>query len=120
MEDLKLCESDYRFMSVVWDAAPLTSGELVKLCAERLGWKKSTTYTVLKKLSTRGFLKNEDGTVTALIPRDQSQTFESGYVVDRAFNGSLPAFVAAFTRGRKLSERDAEELQRLIDQSRKG
>ncbi len=118
MEDLKLCESDYRFMSVVWDAAPLPSGELVKLCEEKLGWKKSTTYTVLKKLAQRGFVKNEDATVTALVPRERVQAFESGYVVDKTFGGSLPAFVAAFTKGRRLTDREADELQKLIDQSR--
>ncbi len=118
MEDLRLCESDYRFMSVVWDAEPVPSGELVRLCADKLGWKKSTTYTVLKKLAERGFLKNENAVVTALVPRERVEVFESGYVVDRAFGGSLPAFVAAFTRGRKLTEQDADELQRLIDKSR--
>ncbi len=119
MNDLKLCESDYRFMSVVWDSAPVSSGALVRLCQERLGWKKSTTYTVLKKLADKGFLKNEDSTVTALIPREQVQIFESGYVVDKAFGGSLPAFIAAFTQGRKLTAQDADEIQRLIDASRK-
>ncbi len=118
MEDLRLCESDYRFMSVVWDAEPVPSGELVRLCADKLGWKKSTTYTVLKKLAERGFLKNENAVVTALVPRERVEVFESGYVVDRAFGGSLPAFVAAFTRGRKLTEQDADELQKLIDKSR--
>lgn len=119
MNDLKLCESDYRFMSVVWDSAPVSSGALVRLCQERLGWKKSTTYTVLKKLADKGFLKNEDSTVTALIPREQVQIFESGYVVDKAFGGSLPAFIAAFTQGRKLTAQDADKIQRLIDASRK-
>ena len=119
MNDLKLCQSDYRFMSVVWDSAPVSSGALVRLCQERLGWKKSTTYTVLKKLADKGFLKNEDSTVTALIPREQVQIFESGYVVDKAFGGSLPAFIAAFTQGRKLTAQDADEIQRLIDASRK-
>ena len=119
MNDLKLCESDYRFMSVVWDSAPVSSGALVRLCQERLGWKKSTTYTVLKKLADKGFLKNEDSTVTALIPREQVQIFESGYVVDKAFGGSLPAFIAAFTQGRKLTAQEADEIQRLIDASRK-
>ena len=119
MNDLKLCESDYRFMSVVWDSAPVSSGALVRLCQERLGWKKSTTYTVLKKLADKGFLKNEDSTVTALIPRDQVQIFESGYVVDKAFGGSLPAFIAAFTQDRKLTAQEADEIQRLIDASRK-
>ena len=119
MNDLKLCESDYRFMSVVWDSAPVSSGALVRLCQERLGWKKSTTYTVLKKLADKGFLKNEDSTVTALIPREQVQIFESGYVVDKAFGGSLPAFIAAFTQGRRLTAQEADEIQRLIDASRK-
>ena len=119
MNDLKLCESDYRFMSVVWDSAPVSSGALVRLCQERLGWKKSTTYTVLKKLADKGFLKNEDSTATALIPREQVQIFESGYVVDKAFGGSLPAFIAAFTQGRKLTAQDADKIQRLIDASRK-
>ena len=119
MNDLKLCESDYRFMSVVWDSAPVSSGALVRLCQERLGWKKSTTYTVLKKLADKGFLKNEDSTVTALIPREQVQIFESGYVVDKAFGGSLPAFIAAFTQDRKLTAQEADEIQRLIDASRK-
>lgn len=119
MNDLKLCESDHRFMSVVWDHEPLTSSQLVKLCQEKMGWKKSTTYTVLKKLGEKGFLRNENSVVSALIPREQVQTFESGYVVDRAFGGSLPAFIAAFTKGRTLTEQEALEIQRLIDQSRR-
>ena len=119
MNDLKLCESDYRFMSVVWDSAPVSSGALVRLCQERLGWKKSTIYTVLKKLADKGFLKNKNSTVTALIPREQVQIFESGYVVDKAFGGSLPAFIAAFTQGRKLTAQEADEIQRLINASRK-
>lgn len=119
MDDLKLCESDHRFMCVVWDHEPVSSGELVKLCLDKLGWKKSTTYTVLKKLAERGFLQNEDSIVSSLIPREQVQTFESGYVVDRAFGGSLPAFIAAFTKGRTLTKQEAEEIQRLIDESRR-
>ena len=119
MKDLKLCESDLRFMSVVWDHEPVTSGELVALCLDKLGWKKSTTYTELKKLSDRGFLKNENAVVSSLIPREHVQTFESGYVVDRAFGGSLPAFIAAFTKGRKLTDEEAEEIQRLIDADRR-
>lgn len=120
MHELKLCESDHRFMSVVWENEPLTSGELVKRCEERLGWKKSTTYTVLKKLAERGFLQNENAVVTSLIPRERVQTFESSYVVDNTFGGSLPAFIAAFTKGRKLTMEEAQEIQRLIDQSREG
>lgn len=120
MQDLKLCESDHRFMSVVWAHEPVPSGQLVQLCAQQLGWKKSTTYTVLKKLCEKGFLQNEGAVVTALIPREQVQTFESGYVVDHAFGGSLPAFIAAFTNSRRLTQQEAEEIQRLIDQSREG
>lgn len=120
MNDLKLCDSDYRFMTVVWDNEPVGSGQLVRLCQDRLGWKKSTTYTVLRKLCDRGFLKNEDSVVSALVPREQVEVFESGYVVDRSFGGSLPAFIAAFTRGRRLTDQEADEIQRLIDHSRKG
>ncbi len=120
MDDLKLCDSDHRFMSVVWDNEPVGSGQLVRLCQDKLGWKKSTTYTVLRKLCDRGFLKNEGSVVSALVPREQVEVFESGYVVDRAFGGSLPAFIAAFTRGRKLTDQEADEIQRLIDHSRKG
>lgn len=120
MDNLKLCESDYRFMAVVWDCAPVSSGELVKLCLERLGWKKSTTYTVLKKLEEKGFVKNEGAVVSALIPKERVQVFESGYVVDRAFDGSLPAFIAAFTKGRGLTRQEADEIQRLIDRCREG
>ena len=120
MDDLRLCDSDYRFMSVVWNSQPVGSGQLVRLCQDRLGWKKSTTYTVLKKLCDRGFVQNRDATVTALVDREQVEVFESGYVVDRAFGGSLPAFIAAFTRGRGITRQEAEEIQRLIDTSRKG
>lgn len=120
MDELKLCESDYRFMTVVWDSEPVPSGELARLCLARLGWKKSTVYTTLKKLADRGFVKNENTVVTAQVPRERVQTYESGHVVDRAFGGSLPAFVAAFTKGRRLTEQELDELQRLIDESRKG
>ena len=119
MDDLKLCDSDYRFMSVVWESEPVGSGQLVRLCQDRLGWKKSTTYTVLKKLCDRAFLKNEGSVVSALVPREQVEVFESGYVVDRSFGGSLPAFIAAFTKGRALTAQEAEEIQHLIDDSRK-
>ena len=118
MDDLRLCESEARFMAVVWEAEPVPSGQLAKLCRERLGWKKSTTYTVLKKLERRGFLKNERAVVTALVPRERVQGYESGQVVDRTFGGSLPAFVAAFTRERRLTREEAEAIQALIDRSR--
>jgi len=115
VEDLKLCESDYRFMRVVWEHAPLPSGELVKLCAEKLGWKKPTTYTVLRKLSERGFVKNEDTVVTALIPKEQVQVYQSGRFVDRVFEGSLPQFLVSFLGNRTISEKEARELREIID-----
>lgn len=115
MEQLKLCASDYKFMTLVWDNEPIASGELVKICLETLGWKKSTTYTMVKKLSEKGFLKNENSVVTALIPKKEVQAFESDYVIHHAFEGSLPAFIAAFMRNKKLSEQEAEEIKQLID-----
>lgn len=119
MQNLKLCESEYRFMQIVWDEAPVSSGRLAALCLQRLGWKKSTTYTVLKKLCGRGFVQNEQAIVTPLVKRDDVQSYESEVFVERTFSGSLPAFIAAFVRGRKLDEEEAEEIKRMIDESRK-
>ena len=115
MEDLKLCDSEYRFMLLVWEAAPVRSGELVRLANERLGWKKSTTYTVIRKLSDRGFLKNEDSVVIALVSKDECQAVETDYFVERTFGGSLPKFLAAFLGNRTISEEEAEEIRQLID-----
>ena len=92
----RLAEGEYRFAALVWANEPLSSGQLVRLAADALGWKKSTTYTVLKKLCSRGILRNEGGTVTALVKQDAVQRQESAAVVDRTFGGSLPRFVAAF------------------------
>lgn len=120
MENLKLCESDYRFMSVIWDNEPLPSGELVKLCAEKLGWKKATTYTTLKKLCDKGFAKNEDTVVSALVPRERVQAYASEHFVEHTFQGSLPAFLAAFLGDKVISEEDAQRLKKLIDQHKEG
>ena len=116
MDELKLCESDYRFMSVVWDSQPLSSRTLVELCARSLGWKKSTTYTVLKKMCEKGFAENRDGTVRALVPRDDVQAFASEHFVEHTFDGSLPGFLASFLGDKTLSEQEAAELKRLIDE----
>lgn len=115
MKENKLCESEYRFATVVWDNEPVKSRELVKLCQESLGWKKSTTYTVLKKLCDRGVLKNQNTIVTALIKKEQIQRYESQQFIDRAFDGSLPQFITAFMGDEKMTETQAEELKRLID-----
>lgn len=120
MEDLKLGESEYRFMTIIWDAEPLSSRQLVELALAQLGWKKSTTYTVLKKLTERGFARNEDSLVTSLIPREAVQTYESHRIVERTFGGSLPHFLAAFMGERKLTKEEADELMALIDQHKEG
>ena len=115
VEHLKLCESDYRFMTVIWDHEPLPSGTLVELCAEQLGWKKPTTYTTLRKLCEKGFAKNENTIVSAIIPREQVQAYASEHFVEHTFRGSLPGFLAAFLGGKTISEEDAAALKQLID-----
>ena len=119
METPKVFESEYRFCLILWENAPIKSSELVKLCQEKLGWKPTTTYTVIKRLSERGVLKNENTVVTALVTKDQVQAAEIDEMVERTFGGSLPAFVAAFTKNRKLSEKEIDEIQLLIDSYRK-
>lgn len=115
MEQLKLCESEYRVADIVWKNEPLGSGELVRLCEERLGWKKSTTYTVLKKLCERGVLENKNATVTALVRQEQVQKYESEQIVNRTFGGSLPQFITAFMGDKKLTKSQADKLKKLID-----
>lgn len=115
LDSRKLFDSEYRFMNLVWDHEPVGSTELAKLCLAQLGWKKSTCYTVLKKLAERGFVKNEQAVVTALISREEALEWESVTVVDKNFDGSLPAFVTAFLSGRKLTKKEAEEILRMIE-----
>ena len=114
----RLCDSDYRFMCVVWDHAPVNSGELVKLCEQQLGWKKSTTYTVIRKMCEKGYISNVDATVSVLISKEQVQANESEYFVERTFDGSLPGFVAAFLGGKKISAKEAAQLKQMIDAHR--
>lgn len=120
MDKLNLCESEYRFASIVWENEPLGSGELVKLCNEKLGWKKSTTYTVLKKLCKRDILKNENATVSSIVKQEQVQKFESEQFLSKTFNGSLPQFIASFMSNRKLTKAEATELKKLIDSYKEG
>lgn len=117
MEECKLFESEYRFMDLVWDMEPVKSTELAKACYTELGWKKSTCYTVLKKLSDRGFIKNEQAVVTSLIGREEVQKYESEAVVRKNFNGSLPAFLTAFLKDRELSREEAEEIRKMIEEA---
>ena len=118
MEEFRLCNSDYRFMMLVWEHAPIGSGELVKLCAEKLGWKKSTTYTEIKRLCEKGVLQNEHAVVTPLVTQEEVQAKESDEFVERTFSGSLPGFLTAFLGNKKLSGKEAEELKKLIDEYR--
>ena len=115
MTDYHLGEMEMRFAELIWENEPLGSGELVKLCADALGWKKSTTYTVLKKLCEKGFFKNEGGTVSSLISEKEMRSRDSHEFVENSFGGSLPAFLAAFASGRKLSEEEVADIRRLID-----
>lgn len=117
-ELLRLCDSEYRFMEIVWDSAPVESGQLVKLAAGRLGWKKSTTYTVLRKLGEKGVIRSENALVTVLVPKERIQRFESERVVERTFGGSLPMFIASFLGGKKISDEEAEEIISMIDRFR--
>ena len=120
MDTPKIFESEYRFCLILWEHEPVRSSELVRLCREQLGWKPTTTYTVIKRLSERGVLKNEDSVVTALVTKDQVQAAEIDELVEKKFGGSLPAFVAAFTRHGKMTEKEIDEVQRMIDRFRKG
>ena len=118
MEHLRLAEGEYRFARIVWENEPLPSGKLVELSLKELGWKKSTTYTVLKKLVERGILRNENAVVTAAVPQEDILREESRAVVDRAFEGSLPSFLAHFMGGKTISNAEADELKALIDRFR--
>ena len=117
MEDCKLFDAEYRLMDLVWKHQPINSTALWKLCQAELGWKKPTTFNLIRKLGERGILKNENATVTALVAREQVLRWESEEVVERSFGGSLPSFVAAFLSGKRLSHQEAEDLRRLIDES---
>ena len=114
METPKIFDSELRLCEILWEHQPVKSSELARLCAERLGWKKSTTYTVIKRLTERGVVKTENAVVTALVSRDEVQRAESRAFVERNFSGSLPGFLTAFVGGRGLSVEEAEELRRMI------
>lgn len=118
MDKMKLCDSDYRFLMIVWEHAPIKSGKLVTLCGEQLGWKKSTTFTVIKKLCDKGYIVNENAVVSVLISREDAQADESEHFVERTFDGSLPQFVAAFLGGKTISKKEADKILELIDEHR--
>ena len=120
LETPKVFESEYRFCLILWAHEPIKSSELVKLCQEQLGWKPTTTYTVIKRLSERGVLKNENTVVSSLVSKDEVQAAEIDEMVEKTFEGSLPAFIAAFTKHQSFSEKELDEVQRMIDRYRKG
>ena len=120
METPKVFESEYRFCLILWEHEPIKSSELVNLCREQLGWKPTTTYTVIKRLSERGVLKNENTIVSSLVTKDEVQAAEINEMVEKTFEGSLPAFIAAFTKHQKISEEEIDAVQAMIDRYRKG
>ena len=120
METPKVFESEYRFCLILWENEPVKSSRLVELCKERLGWKPTTTYTVMKRLAQRGVLKNENTVVNSLVTKDQVQAAEIDEMVEKTFEGSLPAFIAAFTRHQKISANEIDTIQKMIDRYREG
>ena len=116
----KIPEGEYRFCLIMWEQEPVSSLELVKLCQEKLAWKRTTTYTVIKRLGERGVLKLENGIVTSLISKEEVEKAEIETFVESKFGGSLPAFVAAFTKHQDMSDNDLDEVQKMIDRIRKG
>lgn len=120
MDTPKVFESEHRFCLILWENEPVKSSKLVELCKEQLGWKPTTTYTVIKRLSERGVLKNENTVVTSLISKDEVQAAELNEMVEKTFEGSLPAFIAAFTKHQKISDKEIDAVQQMIDRFRKG
>lgn len=119
LEPYRLFDAEFKLISLIWDHEPVNSTELSKLCLQELGWKKSTTYNMIRKLVERGFLKNEHATVTALVKREQVQKYESEVLLDKAFDGSLPTFLAAFLKDKKLTKKEAAEIKKMIEEATK-
>ncbi|AFM00255.1 MULTISPECIES: BlaI/MecI/CopY family transcriptional regulator [Desulfitobacterium] len=119
MEEFKLFDAEYKFLDIIWGLEPINSTELTKVCRDKLGWKKPTTYTMLRKLSERGLLKNENATVTTIVKREQVQKYESEVLLEKSFDNSLPAFLATFLKDRKLSRQEAEEMKKMIEEATK-
>ena len=114
----KIHEEEYRFCLILWEHEPISAADLARMCADELGWKRTTTYTVIKRLGERGVLVNEKGTVTSLVSKDDAQSYEIDELVEKKFEGSLPAFLAAFTKRQDVSEDTLDALQAMIDRAR--
>lgn len=111
----KIFESEYRFCLILWRHEPINSTKLAKICREELGWSRTTTYTVIRRLSDRGVVKNENAVVTSLVSKEEVQAAEMDEMMEKTFEGSLPAFIAAFARRQKLSDSEIEEIRRIIE-----
>ena len=120
MSEMRLGAVETQFADIIWENEPLSSGELVKLCNEKLDWKKSTTYTVLKKLCERGIFQNQEGLVSSLISKKEFHGMQSEQFVEETFGGSLPAFIAAFASSKQLKEEEIKEIRRMMDQLEEG
>ena len=118
MEELKLGTVESKFADIIWENEPISSGQLVKLCGQQLDWKKSTTYTMLKRLCERGLFQNEKGMVSALMKKEEFGAAQSEKIIEESFDGSLPAFIAAFASRKRLSLDDVDEIQKMIDSYR--
>ena len=118
--DLKLYDAEYRFALIVWENEPVHSRKLSELCESKLGWKRPTTYTVLRKLCERGIFRNDSAIVTSAVKKDEVQGYESAAIVDRAFDGSLPGFITAFLKTKKLTQAEIAEIQQMIDAAATG
>ncbi len=115
METPKVFESEYRFCLVLWETEPITCSKIAVICKERLGWSRTTTYTVIKRLEERGFLKKDGSTVTSLYSKEQIQISEMEEMIEKRFEGSLPSFIAAFAKKQKLSQKDYDDLKRILN-----
>ena len=113
---LKLFDAEYKFMSIVWEREPVNSTELSRICEKELGWKKATTYSMIKKLGERGIVKNEKATVTTLIARESVQKYEADVFIDKVFAGSVPSFITSFLQDKTLSEEEAQKIKAMIDE----
>ena len=120
MSTPKVFESEYRFCLILWEHEPIKTTDLVTICGEQLGWKPTTTYTVIKRLTERGILENNNKIVTSLVSKDEVQAAEINEMVEKTFEGSLPAFIAAITKHQKISEEEIDAVQQMIDRYRKG
>ncbi|MGN0339039.1 MAG: BlaI/MecI/CopY family transcriptional regulator [Lachnospira sp.] len=114
IKDIKVFPSEYNFCKILWENEPVTSNELVKLCNQQLEWKKSTTYTVIRRLTERGIIKSENAVVTSLVSKEEVDSAQSIEIVDNTFGGSLPDFIAAFSRQRSISEQEKEDIKRIF------